>query len=71
MRILGILLVLLGGLTLGYEGFQSLTWEPNSTEVKEISREYTAEAHVPPVVSGIAVVSGLLLLATGNRRDES
>lgn len=69
MRIIGILLVLLGAFTLGYEGFQSLICEPNDTN--EVARNGSPPLHVPPVVSGIVVVSGSLLLATGSRRDES
>ena len=59
MRIIGFILVLLGALVLGYEGFFHTAGE----------RERTV--WVPPVVGGIALVSGLLLLAAVGRRLEN
>ena len=58
MRFVGMTLVMLGGLALGYHGFR---------HVASNDRDPLA---VPPVASGIAVVSGLLLLASSGRRLE-
>ena len=58
MRFVGMILVMLGGLALGYHGFR---------HVASNDRDPLA---VPPVASGIAVVSGLLLLASSGRRLE-
>ena len=59
MRIIGFILVLLGALALGYESFF------------HVAGERGRALWVPPVVGGIALVSGLLLLAAVGRRGES
>jgi len=63
MRIVGIVLVALGALILGNQGFGF--WNPSRP---------TASARVagwvPAVIGGIMLVSGLLVLATGPRRDQ-
>lgn len=72
MRIVGIVLVILGALALGYQGFTYVTRE-RVAEVGPVrvtaDRERTV--WVPPVVGGVAVVAGLLLIATGNRRESA
>ena len=59
MRIIGFVLVVLGALALGYEAFVRAT------------SEMTQAVWVPPVVGGIALVSGLLVLAVVGRRGEN
>lgn len=62
MRFVGLILVILGALALGYQGFAHAASEETFGASDELS--------VPPLVSGIVVVSGLLLLASGGRRAE-
>ncbi len=62
MRFVGLILVILGALALGYQGFAHAASEETFGASDELS--------VPPLVSGIAVVSGLLLLASGGRRAD-
>ena len=69
MRMIGLILVMLGGLALGYQGFAHVAGDRTDGATDEMSRDRDALA-VPPVTSGIAVVSGLLLLASGGRRGE-
>jgi len=63
MRLIGLVCVTIGALVLGVQGFG--VGSGNSPDA--------ANAGVPginvPVVGGIAVVVGLLLLAGGGRRD--
>jgi hypothetical protein len=59
MRIIGFILVVFGALALGYEGFVHAAREKHQT------------VWVPPVVGGIALVSGLLLQAVSGRRGET
>jgi hypothetical protein len=59
MRIIGFILILLGAVALGYESFFHVAGEKGRT------------LWVPPVVGGIALVCGLLLLAAVGRRGES
>jgi hypothetical protein len=69
MRILGILLVILGALALGYGGFSYMTRE-KVVDAGPLQVSVDREKHVwiPPVAGGIAVVSGLLLVVLGARK---
>jgi hypothetical protein len=70
MRILGIVLVVLGALALGYGGFTYVTRE-NVVDAGpiQVSADRQKTVWIPPVVGGIAVVTGLILLASGTRRE--
>lgn len=68
LRIVAVLLVAIGALGLGWEGFTYATAERSDGSGEVTERRHTL--WVPPVVSGIAVVSGLILLASNGRRDE-
>ncbi|MBP3955972.1 hypothetical protein J8F10_11820 [Gemmata sp. G18] len=70
MRIVGIILVALGAMALGWEGFSYVTTEQVGDGPAEMWREKERTIWVPPLVSGIVVVSGLLLLASNGRREE-
>jgi hypothetical protein len=59
MRFIGFILVVLGALALGYQEFASSTSGNTHT------------SRIPLVVGGIAVVSGLLLVATDSRRGDN
>ncbi len=69
MRVIGLILVLVGALTLGYESFELVIRHASN------SREAAAAAgrawYVPPVVGGIVLVGGLLVLATSPRWEET
>jgi len=70
MRTVGMVFVLIGALVLGFEGFGHLARERAAGEAPAAHR---AEAQRPPwlqpVLGGIAVVGGLLLLVTEGRRE--
>lgn len=57
MRVVGIILVVLGALALGYYGFRSAMGD--------------GQLWVSPVASGIALVCGLIVLATRGRKEET
>ena len=69
MRMVGIILVVLGALALGYQGF---TYVSRDTVVDAGPVKVTADREktvwIPPVVGGIAVVAGLIAIAAGGRR---
>jgi len=70
MRIVGIILVVLGALGLAYQGFTYVTKEKVvDAGPVQVSREKENTVWIPPVVGGIALVSGLILLATGGRKE--
>ena len=66
MRVIGLILVVLGGLALGWQAYIEVA----RTDGEAAALERTNTRLVPPIVSGIMVVSGLLLLTTSGRRDE-
>jgi hypothetical protein len=70
MRIIGIVLVILGALALGYGGFTYVTRDKVvDAGPVQITADREKTVWIPPVVGGIAVVGGLILLATGSRRE--
>jgi hypothetical protein len=70
MRVVGIVLVVLGALGLAYQGFTYVTKEKVADAGSvEVSREKVNTVWIPPAASGIALVSGLILLAAGGRKD--
>ena len=68
MRLIGVILVLLGALALGYHGFGYVAQEPVVEGAEYATGDRTHTIWVPPVAGGIAVVSGLLLVASDYRR---
>jgi hypothetical protein len=66
MRFIGFILVVLGGLALGWQAYIEVARKDDEAP----AQERTNTRLIPPIVSGIMVVSGLLLLATAGRRDE-
>jgi hypothetical protein len=70
MRVVGIALVILGAVALGYGGFTYVTRE-NVVDAGpvQITADREKTVWVPPVICGIAVVAGLLVLATSGRRE--
>ena len=66
---LGILLVILGALAIAYQGF-NYTRQEKVLDVGPIHA--TAERHervsIPPLLGGLALVGGVVLLAVGAKR---
>jgi len=67
---LGILLVVLGALALAYQGF-NYTRQEKVLDVGPIHA--TAERHervsIPPLLGGLALVGGVVLIAAGAKRS--
>jgi len=69
MKIVAIVLIVLGAISLAYGGISYTTRE----KVLDIGPiEATAERHktvpLPPVIGGVAVVAGLALLFAGSKK---
>jgi uncharacterized membrane protein len=66
---LGVLLVILGGLALAYQGF-NYTRQEKVLDVGPIHA--TAERHervsIPPLLGGLVLVGGIALLIAGGKR---
>ncbi|HTB93410.1 MAG TPA: hypothetical protein VK728_11305 [Candidatus Sulfotelmatobacter sp.] len=66
---IGILLVVLGGLALAYQGF-NYTRQEKVIDVGPIHATAERQEHVsvPPILGGLALVGGILLVVTGSRK---
>jgi len=70
MRTIGMVFVLIGALVLGFEGSGHLARGRAAEEAPAAHRVGGGRpAWVQPVLGGIAVVGGLLLLVTEGRRE--
>jgi hypothetical protein len=69
ITMLGILLVVLGGLALAYQGF-SYTRREKIIDIGPIHATADTQEHVPlpPIVGGLALAGGAVLLVMGARQ---
>ena len=69
MKLAGILLLVVGLLSLAYQGF-SYTRTERVVDLGpvEINKETTKHVPLPPVLGGLALVGGIVLLIAGGRR---
>jgi uncharacterized membrane protein len=67
---IGILLVVLGGLALAYQGF-NYTRQEKVIDVGPIHATAERQEHVsvPPILGGLALVGGILLVLAGSRKN--
>jgi hypothetical protein len=71
VRIVGIVLVIIGALALAFPSFAFTTYEPVADAGSvQVTAKKEKTVWVPPVASGIAVVSGLILVASTTREDQ-
>jgi hypothetical protein len=68
--LVGILLVVLGGLALAYQGF-TYTHQEKVLDVGPIhaTREDHERVSIPPIVGGLALVGGIALLVVGGKKS--
>lgn len=70
MRIVAIVLIVVGALILGYQGFSYIK---RDTVVDAGPVQVTAERKenvwIPPVIGGVAVAAGLVMLLTTRRAE--
>ena len=68
MRIIGIILVVIGVLTLAYQGI-TYTTHKKVLDIGPI--QATKEEHktipVPPIIGAVALIGGIVILASGRR----
>ena len=67
---LGILLIVLGGLALAYQGF-NYTKQEKVLDIGPIHATAEEQKHVtiPPLVGGIALAGGIVLVIAGARKN--
>ena len=66
---IGILLIVLDGLALAYQGF-NYTHQKTVLDVGPIHATANEHEHVsiPPILGGLALVGGILLVVAGSRK---
>jgi uncharacterized membrane protein len=66
---IGILLIVFGGLVLAYQGF-NYTRQEKVLDVGPIHATAERQEHVslPPILGGLALVGGILLVVAGSRK---
>lgn len=70
MLLIAVLLLVLGAVALGYQGITYVTQEKVvDVGPVEVLAEKERTIPLPPVVGGVAIVSGLVLLAVSSRNS--
>lgn len=69
MGILGIVLIVGGILALIYQGVTYSDKDSTDLGPVEITTEQQKTVPIPPIIGGIAIVGGIVLLATAGRRS--
>lgn len=69
LMIVGVVLIIIGVIALAYGGF-SFTTSEKVAEVGplKVEKEKTKSVPLPPIVGGVALVGGIVLLILGARR---
>ena len=69
--IFGIILIAVGIIALAYGGFTSFTTKENVAKLGplEINKQQEHSVPIGPIVGGICLVGGIVLVLTGNRRS--
>jgi uncharacterized membrane protein len=67
---IGILLIVLGGLALAYQGF-NYTHQEKVLDVGPIHATAEKQEHVsvPPILGGLALLGGIALIVAGSRKN--
>ena len=69
--LIGILLIVVGVIALAYGGYTSFTTTENVAKLGplEINKEEERRVPVGPIVGGVCLVGGIVLLVAGNRKS--
>lgn len=72
LTLIGIVLILLGGLALAYQGFTYVSRETVAqVGPVQVLADRERTVWLPPVVGGLAIVGGIALLIVGARSERS
>ena len=68
--LIGILLIVVGVIALAYGGYTSFTTKENVAKLGplEINKEDEHRVPVVPIVGGVCVVGGIVMLVAGHRK---
>ena len=68
MKAIGVLLIIVGVLALGYQGFSYVTRDKVvDIGPVEVTKEKTRTVYFPPILGAVALVAGIALTITGSR----
>jgi hypothetical protein len=69
MKMIAVVLILIGVLAIGYQGFSYVTRE-EVVDIGpiEVTQEKTKTVFLPPLIGAIVLVAGVALLLTSSRR---
>lgn len=68
MKAVGVLLLILGILALGYQGFTYVTRDKVvDLGPVEVTQEKTKTVYLPPILGVVALAAGIALLVSGSR----
>lgn len=69
MKALAIVLILLGVLSVGYQGFTYVTRDKVvDLGPVEVTKEHKKTVFLPPIIGALALAGGIALLLTSSRR---
>jgi hypothetical protein len=72
MRLIAIVLIVLGILALGYQGFTYITHEKIvDAGPVQVTAEREKTVWIPPIVGGAALVAGVVMLGLSGRKSGS
>jgi uncharacterized membrane protein len=68
--IFGIILIAVGIVLLAYGGYTSYTTKENVAKLGplEINKQQEHPVPIGPIIGGVCIVGGIILLVTGNRK---
>ena len=68
--IFGIILIVVGIIALAYGGYTSFTTKENVAKLGplEINKQQEHPIPIGPIVGGVCLVGGIILVVTGNRK---
>jgi len=68
MKAIGVLLIIVGVLALGYQGFSYVTRDKVvDIGPVEVTKEKTKTVYFRPILGAVALVAGIALVVTGSR----
>ena len=69
--LIGILLIVVGVIALAYGGYTSFTTKENVAKLGplEINKEDEHRVPIGPIVGGVCVVGGIVMLVAGSRKS--
>jgi hypothetical protein len=71
LALIGIILIVVGVIALAYGGYTSFTTKENVAKLGplEINKEETRSVPTGPIVGGVCLVGGILMLVAGRGRS--